>query len=51
MITIDKHVTLLLFLAGIVQAFDKAISNNQRDNFSLLGLIAFCIIMAAYLAG
>lgn len=40
----DKHVTPLLFLAGIVQAFDKAMSKNQGDNFSLLGLMAFCII-------
>jgi hypothetical protein len=41
----DKHVTLLLFLAGIVQAFDKATSKNLGDSFSLLGLITFCIVI------
>lgn len=41
----DKHVTILLCLAGIVRAFDRATSKNLGDSFSLLGLIAFCIII------
>jgi hypothetical protein len=41
----DKHVTLLLFLAGITQAFDRATTKNMGDRFSLPGLIAFCIII------
>lgn len=41
----DKHVTILLSLAGIVRAFDRAIGKNMGDNFSLLGLITFCIII------
>ena len=41
----DKHVTLLLCLAGIVRAFDRAASKNLGDSFSLLGLIAFCVII------
>lgn len=41
----DKHVTILLFLAGIVRAFDRATNKSLGDNFSLLGLIAFCIII------
>lgn len=41
----DKHVTILLCMAGIVQAFDKATSKNLGDSFSLPGLIAFCIII------
>lgn len=41
----DKHVTILLSLTGIVRAFDRAIGKNMGDNFSLLGLIAFCIII------
>jgi hypothetical protein len=40
----ERHVTLLLFLAGIVQTFDKATNKNMGDSFSLPGLIAFCII-------
>jgi len=41
----DKHVTILLSLAGIVRTFDRAIGKNMGDDFSLLGLITFCIII------
>ena len=41
----DKHVTLLLFLAGIVRSFDRATSKNMGDNLSLWGIIAFCVIV------
>lgn len=41
----DKHTTILLILAGISKAFDRASMNNMGDKFSLLGLIAFCIII------
>jgi len=41
----DKHVTLLLLLAGVVRAFDRATDKNMGDNFPLWGVIAFCIII------
>lgn len=41
----DKHVLLLLFVAGIARTFDRAIGKNMGDNFSLLGVIGFCIIV------
>ncbi|MDN3672280.1 Yip1 family protein [Flavobacterium branchiarum] len=41
----DKHVILLLILSGIVQAFDKAISKNMGDDFSIWGVIIFSILI------
>jgi hypothetical protein len=41
----QKYVSLLLILAGISRTFDRASSKNMGDNFSLWGVIAFCIII------
>lgn len=41
----DKHTTLLLILAGITSAFDRATTKDMGDNFSLWGVIGFCVIM------
>jgi hypothetical protein len=41
----QKHVSLLLVLAGISRTFDRASMKNMGDNFSLWGVIAFCIII------
>ena len=43
----DKHVNTLLILAGIARSFDRASSKNMGNNFSLWGIIAFCIIGGA----
>jgi hypothetical protein len=43
----DKYVTGLLILAGITRTFDRASMKNMGDNFSLWGIIAFCIIIGA----
>lgn len=43
----DKHVTILLILGGITRTFDRASLKNMGDNFSLFGVIAFCIIIGA----
>lgn len=43
----QKHVSLLLVLAGISRTFDRASTQNMGDNFSLWGVIAFCIIIGA----
>jgi len=43
----DKYVTVLLILAGISRTFDRASMKNMGDNFSIWGVIAFCIIIGA----
>jgi hypothetical protein len=43
----DKYVTGLLILAGITRTFDRASMKNMGDNFSLWGILAFCIIIGA----
>jgi hypothetical protein len=43
----EKHVTLLMVLGGISRTFDRASTKNIGDNFSLWGIIAFCIIIGA----
>jgi hypothetical protein len=43
----NKYSTLLLILAGITRTFDRASMKNMGDNFSLWGVIAFCIIIGA----
>lgn len=40
----DKHVKLLLVLAGISAAFERAASKDIGDTFSLLGVIGMSII-------
>lgn len=41
----DKHVILLLILSGIVRAFDKAISKNMGNDFSIWGIIIISILI------
>lgn len=41
----DKHVILLLILSGIVRAFDKAISKNMGNDFSIWGVIIISILI------
>ena len=43
----NKYVTTLLILAGISKTFDRASMKNMGDNFSIWGIIAFCIIIGA----
>ncbi len=43
----DKYATGLLVLGGISRTFDRASMNHMGDNFSIWGLIAFCIIIGA----
>lgn len=40
----DKFIYALLFFGGISSAFGNASSKNMGDNFSLIGVIAICII-------
>ncbi|TDE03337.1 Yip1 family protein [Flavobacterium sandaracinum] len=40
----EKHLYILLFLAGIVRTFDRASAKNMGDNFSLWNIIAVCVI-------
>ena len=41
----DKHVTILLVLSGMARAFDRASTKNLGDNWTILGVISFCIII------
>lgn len=43
----EKYLYLLLILAGISRTFDRASLKNMGDNFSLWGVLAFCIIVGA----
>lgn len=43
----DKYVNGLLILAGISRTFDRASLKNMGDDFSISGVIAFCIIVGA----
>ncbi|MBG6061866.1 hypothetical protein IWX83_001660 [Flavobacterium sp. CG_9.1] len=40
----EKHLYILLFLAGIVRTFDRASTKNMGNNFSLWNTIAVCVI-------
>lgn len=40
----DKFVNILLILAGITKAFDKALTRNMGDNLPLIAVLAICII-------
>ena len=40
----DKFVTLLLALAGISRAFDRAEMKNMGDKMSIFAIVAICII-------
>lgn len=41
----EKHLYILLFLAGIVRSFDKASSKNMGDNYSIWAIIAIGVIV------
>lgn len=45
----EKYFYVLLFLAGVSGAFDRAANRNLGENASLLGLIAGCIILGGFL--
>lgn len=47
--SIDKYSTVLLVLAGIARAFDKASQNNTGDTFPLFIIILFCITLGGLL--
>jgi hypothetical protein len=40
----EKHLYILLFLAGIVRSFDRASSKNMGDNYSIWAIIAIGVI-------
>jgi len=39
----DKYLTILLILAGIARAFDRAVSKSMGDELSLFAIFAICI--------
>lgn len=41
----EKYMPLLLVLAGISRAFDKAVEKNMGDNTSLLSLVLICLLV------
>lgn len=43
----DKYATVILILAGISRTFDRASIKNMGDDFSIWGIIAFCVSMGA----
>lgn len=40
----EKHLYILLFLAGMVRTFDRASTKNMGDNYSIWTIIAICVI-------
>ncbi len=45
----EKYMTLLLVLAGISRAFDRASTNNFGDNLPLWAILGVCIILGGLL--
>ena len=45
----DKYVTILLMLAGISRAFDRAAMKDMGDQFSLPAILAICLIAGGLL--
>lgn len=41
----DKFITILLILAGISKAFDRASLKNMGDNLPLIAVLSICIIL------
>jgi hypothetical protein len=41
----EKHLHVLLFLAGIVKSFDRAVEKNLGEETSLWGVLAMAVIM------
>ncbi len=45
----DRYFTLLIVLSGISRTFDRAAMKNLGDEYSLGGVISYCIIVGALL--
>ena len=45
----EKYFYILLFLAGVSGAFDRAVNKNMGENVSLLGIVASCVILGGFL--
>lgn len=43
----DKHATVLLILAGISSAFDRAVMKDMGDQMSLVVIVALCVVFGA----
>lgn len=46
----EKYLTVLIVLAGIAKAFDRAASANQGDRLSLFTIIMLCIVLGGIFA-
>ena len=44
----EKHLYILLFLAGMVRTFDRASTKNMGDNYSIWTIIAMCVIFGGF---
>jgi hypothetical protein len=45
----DRYVYLLLALAGISNAFDRAVNKDLGDKMSLWGIIMLCVVLGGLL--
>ncbi len=45
----EKYFYIILFLAGVSGAFDRAVIKNMGENVSLLGIIAGCVLLGGFL--
>ena len=45
----EKYFYIILFLAGVSGAFDRAAIKNMGENVSLLGIIAGCVLLGGFL--
>jgi len=45
----EKYVGVLLILAGISRAFDRAVMRDMGDNYPLIAIIGLCIFMGGLL--
>lgn len=45
----EKYFYILLFLAGVSGAFDRAANKSMGENASLLGIVAGCVILGGFL--
>ena len=45
----DKYVHVLLILAGITKAFDRASTRNMGDDMPLIAVLALCVILGGLL--
>jgi len=40
----DKHVAVLLILAGIARAFDRAVTKDMGDKYSMVTILLMCLL-------